>query len=87
MTNNIVRAPRIILHKVFFTRIKEFTNIREIQRQDFYFLSTEKYDAEEGGDVVARRKALLAMQRALIQGQEIGDEKLQVRHKTIELSA
>ena len=38
----------------------------------------DKYEAEKSGDVVARRKALLSMQRALIQGQEIGDEKLQV---------
>ena len=38
----------------------------------------DRYEAEEASDVSARRRALVSMQRALIKGQEIGDEKLQV---------
>ena len=38
----------------------------------------DRYEAEELSDVSARRRALVSMQRALIKGQEIGDEKLQV---------
>ena len=70
--NNISRSSSISQLRELDVQYEEV--IRDVEA------AKDRYEAE-GGDVGSRRKALLAMQRALIKGQEIGDEKLQAIYR------